>query len=217
VTDFLYPFIDAEERDAGSLLADLASSAEAKAGASRDLARRTLAELAPELAAAATAMARRFLAGGRLLTFGNGGSSTDAAAVATLFAHPPRGGAVPARSLVADHAVVTALANDVGYELVFSRQLEATASPGDIALGLSTSGGSANVLRGLAEARRLGLLAVGLAGYDGGSMGVDGVVDHCVVVRSDSVHRIQEAQTAVVFDLWERVQLLLVEGGPHGR
>jgi len=217
VTDFLYPFIEADERDAGPLLADLAASAEAKAAASRELVRRTLAALAPELAAAAAAMARRFLAGGRLLTFGNGGSSTDAAAVAMLFAHPPRGRPVPARSLVADHAVVTALANDVGYELVFSRQLDATARRDDIALGLSTSGGSANVLRALTEARRRGLLAVGLAGYDGGSMVVDGVVDHCLVVRSDSVHRIQETQTAVVFDLWERVQALLLEGGPDGR
>ena len=78
--------------------------------------------------------------------------------------------------------------------------------------------GKSTQLKALAdELRRRGLFALGLAGYDGGSMAVDGVVDHCLVVRSDSVHRIQEAQTAVVFDLWERVQLLLREGGPDGR
>ena len=162
-------------------------------------------------------MAARFEAGGRLFAFGNGGSSTDAAGVVALFSHPPIGRPLPARSLVADHAVLTALANDVGFELVFSRQLIATARPGDIALGLSTSGGSVNLLRAFAEARRLGLLTVGLAGYDGGSMAAAGTIDHCLVVRSDSVHRIQETQSAVVFDLWERVQRRLDRGGTDGR
>ena len=85
--------------------------------------------------------------------------------------------------------------------------------PRDIALGLSTSGSSVNLLRAFAEARRIGLLTVGLAGYDGGSMAAAGTVDHCLVVRSDSVHRIQETQSAVVFDLWERVQRLLARTG----
>ena len=98
-------------------------------------------------------MAERFDAGGRLFAFGNGGSSTDAAGIVSLFSQPPSGRPLPARSLVADHAVLTALANDVGYELVFSRQLISTARAGDIALGLSTSGGSVNLLRAFAEAR----------------------------------------------------------------
>nr|MDQ3294101.1 phosphoheptose isomerase [Actinomycetota bacterium] len=106
-------------------------------------------------------------------------------------------------------AVLTALANDVGFELVFSRQLISAAGPGDIALGLSTSGSSANLLRAFAEARRLGVLGVGLAGYDGGSMAAAGTVDHCLVVLSDSVHRIQETQSAVVFELWRRIQARL--------
>jgi D-sedoheptulose 7-phosphate isomerase len=151
-------------------------------------------------------MAERFVAGGRLFVFGNGGSSTDAAGAVALFTHPPSGPAMPARSLVADHAVLTALANDVGFELVFSRQLASAARPEDVAMGLSTSGSSANLLRAFAEARRLGLLTVGVAGYDGGTMAASGTVDHCLVVRSDSVHRIQEAQSAVVFALWERTQ-----------
>ncbi len=209
MTDFLYPFLERDEHDAGPLLEDLARSAQAKAVVSEDLRRATLAALDAELEAAAEAMAERFAGGGRLFTFGNGGSSTDAAGVAALFSRPPSGRPLPARSLVADHAVLTALANDVGYELVFSRQLISAAGPADIALGLSTSGGSANLLRAFGESHRLGLLSVGLAGYDGGAMAGAGTIDHCLVVRSDSVHRIQEVQGAVLFDLWERTQRLI--------
>ena len=212
MTDFLYPFIDREERDAGPLLSDLARSAEAKAATSEDLRRATLAALDHELEGAAAAMAARFAAGGRLFTFGNGGSSTDAAGVAALFSRPPSGRPLPARSLVADHAVLTALANDVGYELVFSRQLASSAGPTDIALGLSTSGSSVNLLRAFEQARQIGALTIGLAGYGGGTMAEAGTVDHCLVVSSDSVHRIQEAQSAVTFELWRRVQRRLVEG-----
>lgn len=217
MTDFLYPFIEGDERDSGALLEDLGRSAEAKATLSATLRSDTLAALDQELEAVAVAMAERFGRGGRLYAFGNGGSSTDAAGVATLFVRPPAGRPLPARSLVADHAVLTALANDVGFDLVFSRQLISTAGPADIALGLSTSGSSTNLLGAFAEARRLGLLSVGVAGYDGGTMKASDTIDHCLVVRSDSVHRIQEAQSAVVFALWERVQRLLPEGDVHGQ
>ena len=216
MTDFLYPFIEGDERDSGALLTDLAASAEGKAVASRALRDATLAALDAELDAAAAAMGARFEAGGRLFAFGNGGSSTDAAGVASLFSHPPAGRPLPARSLVADHAVLTALANDVGFDLVFSRQLIATGRPTDIAMGLSTSGGSVNLLRAFEEADRRGLLSIGLAGYDGGSMAEVATIDHCLVVHSDSVHRIQETQSALVFDLWARVQRRLTRGGAHG-
>lgn len=215
MTDFLYPFIEGDERDSDALMADLTRSAAAKADVSLGLRRATLQTLDAEIEAAAAAMAERFNQGGRLFAFGNGGSSTDAAGAVALFQAPPSGRPLPARSLVADHAVLTALANDVGYDLVFARQLISAAGPGDIALGLSTSGSSHNLLAAFDEGRRLGLLSVGVAGYDGGTMASAGAVDHCLVVRSDSVHRIQEAQSAVVFDLWERVQRLLPEGDPH--
>jgi D-sedoheptulose 7-phosphate isomerase len=205
-TGFLYPFIEADERDAGPLLIDLAASAVEKGAASAALRRTTLERLGPELAAVADAVAARLTAGARLFTFGNGGSSTDAAGLAALFSHPPWGFAVPARCLVDDAAVLTALGNDVGFELVFSRQLIAHAASGDIAVAFSTSGGSRNVLKALAEARARGLLTVGLAGYDGGAMAASPDLEHCLVVRSDSVHRIQEAQAAVGFALWAAVQ-----------
>jgi D-sedoheptulose 7-phosphate isomerase len=216
VTDFLYPFIERNERDGGALIDDLARSAETKMEMSVALRQSTLATLAADLHAAADAIAQRFAGGGRLYAFGNGGSATDAAGVAALFSRPPSGRSFPARSLVADQAVLTALANDVGYELVFSRQLISMATSTDIAFGLSTSGSSANLLRAFAEARRLGLLTIGLAGYDGGSMAAAGTVDHCLVVRSDSVHRIQEVQSAVVFELWQLVQSLSEPVGAHG-
>ncbi len=167
---------------------------------------------AETLATAADAMATAFAAGGRLFSFGNGGSATDAASLAALFARPPSGRALPARCLADDPAVLTALANDVGFDLVFSRQLIAYATAGDIAVGLSTSGSSRNLLAAFAEARRRGLVTVGLAGYDGGEMATSADVEHCLVVASDSVHRVQEVQASLAFVLWEAVQARLGRG-----
>jgi D-sedoheptulose 7-phosphate isomerase len=158
-------------------------------------------------------MARRFELGGRLFAFGNGGSATDAEGAVQLFGDPPYGRALPALSLVDDRAVLTALANDVGFELVYSRQLMAHARPGDIAVGFSTSGDSVNVLRGLEEASRRRLLTIGLCGYEGSSMALSDAVAHCLVVRSESVHRIQEAQAALTLQLWSVVQRRLDERG----
>ena len=206
MTDFLYPFIEGDERDADSLLAELARSADGKWAESAALREETLSRSGEQLRTAAAAMAERFASGGQLFTFGNGGSSTDADGVAQLFTKPPWGTALPARSLAADQAVLTALSNDIGFDVVFSRQLIAYARAGDIALGLSTSGNSDNLLMAFAEARKRGLLTVGLAGYDGGRMGASDDLEHCFVARSQSVHRIQEAQSALAHALWAHVQ-----------
>ena len=205
-TGFLYPFIDAEEGDAGSLVADLAASACSKIAESAAVRAAALAALEPQLSVVAQAMADRFAAGGKLLAFGNGGSATDAASMVALFRAPPSGRPLPALSLAEDPAVLTALANDVGFDLVFARQVLAHGRAHDMAVGFSTSGGSANVLRALTEAAGVGLLTVGLAGYEGGAMARPGAVHHCMVVRSESIHRIQEAQDAVVLRLWTLVQ-----------
>jgi D-sedoheptulose 7-phosphate isomerase len=215
-TGFLYPFIEAEERDAGALLTDLVASAQAKAEASAALRVATLARCADQVEAAASAMADRFRRAGRLFTFGNGGSATDAQGTAELFRHPPHGRPLPALSLVDDQAVLTALSNDVGFELVFSRQLIAHATAGDVALGFSTSGNSPNMLRAFEEAARRGLLTVGLCGYEGSGMAVSEAVQHCLVVRSESVHRIQETQDALIFSVWESVQRRLDASPPGG-
>lgn len=210
-TDFLYPFIEGDERDAGALLVDLAASVEAKIAAADALRESTFARLGTEISATARAMADRFGRGGRLFTFGNGGSATDARSLASLFGCPPAGRPLPARCLAVDPAVLTALANDVGFELVFTRQLIAHAGPDDIAAGISTSGNSRNLLSALEHAARTGLLTLGLAGYDGGEMRDCGALDTCFVVESDSVHRIQEVQAAVAWRLWSEVQACLDE------
>ena len=205
-TNFLYPFIDGQEDDPESLLADLAASAQAKAAESFALRHSTLEANAGLLGEAAAEMARRFAAGGRLFTFGNGGSSTDSTTLAALFSRPAAGTPLPAWSLTADQAIVTALGNDVGFELVFARQLIARARAGDIAVAMSTSGNSPNLLAGLAEARHRGLYTIGFAGYDGGAFANSPNVDVCFVVRSQSVHRIQESQALLGYQLWSATQ-----------
>ena len=147
MSSFLYPMLEQSAADPTSLLADLARSAQAKAQESAQERELALRALAPELDSAADAVAGACVAGGRLLCFSNGGSATDAAGLAALFVSPSTGRPLPARSLASDPAVLTALCNDVGVEVVFARQLLAHGRAGDIALGLSTSGGSSNVLR----------------------------------------------------------------------
>ncbi|MGH9177183.1 MAG: D-sedoheptulose-7-phosphate isomerase [Acidimicrobiales bacterium] len=212
-TGFLYPFIENEETDAVALLADLAASAEGKWRQSTDLRTATLAALDGQVRAAGAAMAERVLAGGQVFTMGNGGSATDAEAFARLCTRPPHGIPVAARSLVVDQAVLTALSNDISFEVVFSRQLIAFAREHDVVIGFSTSGNSDNLMMAYAEARKRRLLTVGLAGYDGGRMGASEDVAHCLTVRSDSVHRIQESQSAVAHVLWEAMQTELRQKG----
>ena len=110
---------------------------------------------------------------------------------------------LPAFGLANDTSVVTALCNDVGVEVVFARQLAAFGGRNDIAVGLSTSGNSANLVRAFDEASRRGMLTIGLAGYDGGTMAELDSIDYLFVVPSSSVHRIQEAQTTIYQVLWE--------------
>ena len=159
-TSFLYPFIDAEERDSGVLVSDLAESALLKIRDSAELRAATVDQFRDELVQVAQTMAERFERGGRLFAFGNGGSATDAEGIVELFREPPSGRPLPAMSLVDDRAVITALANDVGFGLVFSRQIIAHANAGDIAVGFSTSGDSANVLNAFEEARNLSLIHI---------------------------------------------------------
>jgi D-sedoheptulose 7-phosphate isomerase len=212
-TESLYPFLHAAPVDPAALLADVARSTREKVAEIERLRADVLAAEAGALAACAAAMAARFDRGGRLLAFGNGGSSTDAMAVASMYVDPgPGWRALPALALPADVATLTALANDIGFEVVFARPLAAGGRATDIALGISTSGGSANVLRGLAAAHERGLLTVGLAGSAGGAMAEaaeGGELDHLFVMPSGSVHRIQEAQTTVYHVLWELVQVAL--------
>lgn len=211
-TGFLYPFIESEEKHPDRLAADLAASAEAKMAESAALAAATVERLEQALDDAAGAMAEAFRQGGRLFCFGNGGSATDATAATRLFAAPPSGRPLPASDLTASPAVLTALANDVGFDLVFARQLMAHGRRGDIALAFSTSGNSPNLLEAAAEARRRGMTTVAICGTGGGKLAVSPDVDHCLTVQSQSVHRIQESQRSVLIDLRTRVAQKLEQG-----
>jgi D-sedoheptulose 7-phosphate isomerase len=211
-TSFLYPFIDAEEHNSTALLTDLAASARSKVAESAALQTSTIATSGRQLDACAQAMADRFSRGGRLYAFGNGGSSTDCATFTALFAQPPIGRPLPALNLVADQAVVTALGNDVGFDLIFSRQLIAHSTGKDIAVAFSTSGSSEDLMSALREASQRHLLTVGFAGYDGGAMARSDWVDYCFVVDSQSIHRIQESQALLGYELWARTQQLIPGG-----
>lgn len=200
----LYPFLYSNESDVDAVLEQVRRSTVDKTREITDLRAQVLARDGDRLVACAGEMAERFAAGGRLLTFGNGGSSTDAQDLAGLFLGPADDSRpLPAFGLTNDIAVITALSNDVGFDVVFARQIAAFGRGGDIAVGLSTSGNSANLLRAFDEAGRRGLLTVGIAGYDGGKMAELDSVDHLFVVPSPSVHRIQEAQTTIYHTLWE--------------
>lgn len=212
----LYPFLYAGQADLGRVLDEARQSTVAKAEEIVELRGTVLQRYADELLECARAMARCFASGGTLLAFGNGGSSTDAQDVASIFLHGEDSGrALPALSLTADIALVTALSNDVGFDVVFARQLAAFGRAGDIAVGLSTSGNSDNLISAFDQAARAGMLTVGLAGDKGGKMAEVDTIDHLFVVPSSSVHRIQEAQTTVYHILWELVcqELSGMEGG----
>ena len=150
--------------------------------------------LGDRIGQAGLAMADRIRRGGRLLAFGNGGSATDAQdAVVDCLAPPVIGWRrIPALALTNDVGVLTAVANDVGFDHVYARQVMAFAGPQDIALGISTSGASRSVIAGLEAARAKGLLTIGLSGHDGGALAQSPAVDICLTVPSSYTPRIQE-------------------------
>lgn len=205
---FLYPFLERDaDAGAGAVVRDVARSVLAKARDVNELRTQTLADGAGELAAAARALREAFGGGGALLAFGNGGSATDAQDVVADFRAAPQGW--PSRraiDLTADGAILTALANDIGPDVVFARQVIAYGRAGDVALAISTSGGSPNVVEALAEARRRGLVTIALLGYDGGRIAAERLADRVVVTRSQHVPRIQEAQATAYHVLRELVE-----------
>jgi len=194
-SSFLYPFLGEQEDQLEPVLEDVARSAIMKAREIGELRVQTLRENGPALAAAAAELRARFESGGTLLALGNGGSATDAMDAVADFrsAQGPRTPR-PAIDLTEDTAVLTAIANDIGPDAIFSRQVIAYGRAGDALLAFSTSGNSRNVIEALAEARRRGMLTVAMVGYDGGQIAAEGLADHVVVTRSEHIPRIQEAQ-----------------------
>jgi D-sedoheptulose 7-phosphate isomerase len=197
----LYPFLiaDAGAPADGAREDELARSARAKYQESIELRRRVLRGHGTALIDCATAIARALGRGASVYSFGNGGSQTDAAAFTTRLDGAPvshrRRACV---TLTGRIAIVSALANDIGYERAIARLLDTYARFGDFAVAFTTSGNSANVVAGLATARRIGMSTIAFSGYDGGLVAEPGLVDHLFVVPSPSVHRIQEAHTALI-------------------
>jgi D-sedoheptulose 7-phosphate isomerase len=194
---FLYPFLGERETDREAVVDDVRRSILMKAEEIGELRAQTLTEGRAALLAAADALR----GAGCVLALGNGGSATDAT---DLVADLQRVGRA-AIDLTGDPAILTAIANDVGVEAVFARQVIAYGRQGDALVALSTSGGSPNVIAALAEARRRGLATVAFVGYDGGRIAAERLADHVVVTRSQHIPRIQEAQASAYHVLCELV------------
>jgi len=203
---FLYPFLEPRGDNLDAVVADVRASVAMKANEVAELRLETIAGGREELVAAAALLRRALGAGGTLLAFGNGGSATDAMDVVADFRSAPQGWA-PRRALsLTDPAVLSALANDIGAASLYQRQLIAYGRPGDVALAITTSGNSANVIEALVEARRRGLVTIALVGYDGGRIAAERLADHVVVTPSQHIPRIQEAQATAYHLLRELVE-----------
>jgi D-sedoheptulose 7-phosphate isomerase len=213
-----YPFLfEGGQTRLADVLAQVQHSTLEKYREVIELRRATLARYEDEIVAAGQAMAKTFANGATLFAFGNGGSATDAQDLVADLLDPPFAGwqSLPAVAITNDIAVVTAVANDVGFDNIFTRQIIAFGKPGDIAFGFSTSGNSKNVLVAFEQAKKQGMLTVGLAGYDGGKMAhaeYAETVDYCITAPSDHIPRIQEAQATVYHAMLEVLQAELSNG-----
>jgi D-sedoheptulose 7-phosphate isomerase len=210
-SSFLYPFLSEQENKLEPVVDDVSRSALMKAAEIAALRAQTLTDNRDALLCAAADLRACFEHGGKLLALGNGGSATDAMDAVADFRTPLAAGrGRPAIDLTEDSGILTAIANDIGVEAIFSRQVIAYGRRGDALLALSTSGNSHNVIEALGEARRRGLLTIAMVGYDGGRVGSERLADHLVVTRSEHIPRIQEAQASAYHVLRE-----LVELAPH--
>lgn len=208
-TEFLYPFLGQKKQETRDIVEDVAASIQMKVHDDTLLRTRLAEEQSEQIGQTAVAIHQRLLRGGKLIIFGNGGSATDANDWALDCVLPlPGYQPVPAVSLSMEPANITALANDIGTEAIFLRQLIAQARPNDVAIGISTSGGSHNIVAALEEARKRGLLTVALLGYDGGEIYRRGLADFPVIVRSDYIPRIQEVQASAYHVICETLEVL---------
>ena len=220
----LYPFMaptePAEQRDKS---AELQDSIAVKVAESLAAKQAFFEKYSQTLADIAAAIADSYQQGCRLLTAGNGGSSCDSAHLALEFMHPVTAGrpALPAINLSQDNAMLTAVSNDIGFQHVLPRQLLALAKPEDVLVVFSTSGNSPNITAACEKAKQLGLVVVAFSGGDGGELATSKAVDHCLIVETDSVHRIQECHLVSYHILWDLVHTLLADErgfmGEHGR
>ena len=207
---FLYPFLGSGTQSASDPRREVAASIRMKVAEDVRLREQVAAGETERMVEVSLAIAARIRRGGKLLILGNGGSATDANDWAFDCVCPPDGmRPIPALSLSSEPAVLTAIANDVGMDAVFLRQVIAHARPEDVVIGISTSGGSRNLLACFEEARRRKLLTIALLGYDGGEVVKRRLADLALVVRSDYIPRIQEVQASMYHVIRELLEDLL--------
>lgn len=206
---FLYPFLGQEKQGTADAMGEVANSIRMKVADDAKLREQVAAEESEQISNAASAIFDCVRRGGKLIIFGNGGSATDANDWAIDCVSPPAGyHAVPAVSLSLEPANISAIANDVGTDVIFLRQFIAQARPADVAIGISTSGGSRNIVMALEEARKRNMVTVALLGYDGGEILRRGLADFPIVVHSDYIPRIQEVQASVYHVIRETMEVL---------
>jgi D-sedoheptulose 7-phosphate isomerase len=188
--------------------ADLATKVMRQCREVTALKEKFFSENAEKIGACAQAMAYAFDNGGRLYAMGNGGSSCDAIHLSVEFMHPiiEKRPPLPTIALTTDMAILTAIGNDQDFSMIFAQQLRMLGKPGDMALGVSTSGKSANINRALQAAREMGMMTIGFAGRDGGRM--PPVCDFCFIVPSFSIPRIQETHETLLHILWDLVHVV---------
>lgn len=209
-----YPFLHEDKRAPEEFIAGLRFSLLEKASESAEIKTNFFAENQDRILKAASTLAQAFHNQHKLMVCGNGGSATDAQHVAVEFMHPITVGrrALPSICLTNDMAMVTAVANDVGFDDVFVRQIAALGQEGDVLLAISTSGNSENLIRAFETARRLRIITMAFSGNDGGEiarLSREGLVDFCFTVPTSSVHRIQETHVTLYHILWDLVHELL--------
>ncbi|HEX4425849.1 MAG TPA: SIS domain-containing protein [Terriglobales bacterium] len=208
-SEFLYPFLGTKKQSSAGLMEEVAASILMKVRDDSKLRQQVASEESWQIASATVAIHERLQRGGKLIIFGNGGSATDANDFAIDCVLPPPGyQTVPAISLALEPANITAVANDIGTDAIFLRQLIAQARPEDVVIGISTSGGSRNIIMALEEARKRDMLTVALLGYDGGEIKRKQLADFPIVVNCDYIPRIQEVQASVYHVIRESLQTL---------
>lgn len=209
----LYPFLHGKTKEPASENAMLLESIKQKVNESVAAKQQFFADNAQALIEMSTAIAGVYRTKNRMFSMGNGGSSCDALHFAVEFQHPVTAGrpALPCTCLNSDTAMISAVANDVGVDHIFSRQVEALGRAGDGLIGFSTSGNSKNLLEAFQKAKRMGMMTFGMAGGDGGEMIASKIIDHCLVVKTDSIHRVQESHVTTYHIIWDLVHTLLAD------
>ena len=203
----LYPFLDKDNIASPDLLDSLNKKVEDSINAKQIFFQNN----ADKIIQAAQIIAKCYQQGGHLFVMGNGGSACDAAHITTEFMHPVTTGrkALGVTNLTADIATMTAVANDVGIDHVFLRQLICLARKNDVLIGFSTSGNSTNLIQAFAQAKEMGLSTIGFSGQTGGEMAKTDTVDLCLTVETDSIHRVQESHLTTYHILWDLVHSIL--------